>query len=817
MLNPVRLIPSMFHRRLLLLLVLVVVPFGLIAARMVRLTLDRGDEMLARAESKLVHWTWAPTVRGSILDRKERVLAQDRPSYDVAVDYSVISGQWAYKQAAAVAKKIPAKEWRKLAPEQRQERIERYRPAFDEHVDRAWALIASTAGINRSDLAQRLKDIQDAVEQRRESVVDRQRVKQIDAKLGEGAELTSEVQEEIEKRVNQDTSEQRAPHVVAARVSDEVGFAFLRLADQTARVDPTADGRLSREVPLVPGLSVTSAGDREYLYDTIPVELDQSTLPTPIRRDGKFQINVQGVATQILGWMRTRIYGTDPKHPDQLGDADQRTRYLAEHSDAAARAFVDDAELAGGQRLDRGLYQEGDGVGAAGLEASCEPTLRGLRGLVSEKLDTGEERHLAAEPGRDVKLTLDIMLQARIQAIMSPAFGLAEVHEWHGADRGTMPVGTPLNGAAVVLDIDTGDILAMVSTPTFSRQTLRDHPEDVFKDELNKPFLNRCVSSAYPPGSVAKALILTGAVTRGQHHLDQTIECTGHLFPDRPNQFRCWIFKQHQRTHTAELEHELSAPEALMVSCNIYFFTLGRRLAQDGIVDVYHRFGVGQRWNLGVGPEFPGQVGRLGGDGSDLSISDAIQMGIGQGPVAWTPLHAANAYATLARHGMWIQPRISMDAPMQTRDLHLDQAAVDAALEGLRLVVNDPVHGSGHAIRYEAGAQKERIFNVPGVEVRGKTGTATAPTIRVKPGDPLYAQAMEPPRDTGEEGEERFAAGVRILRKGDHSWFVVLVGRTGQGPRFAISVIMEYAGSGAKVSGPIANQIIRALVDEGYL
>jgi penicillin-binding protein 2 len=93
--------------------------------------------------------------------------------------------------------------------------------------------------------------------------------------------------------------------------------------------------------------------------------------------------------------------------------------------------------------------------------------------------------------------------------------------------------------------------------------------------------------------------------------------------------------------------------------------------------------------------------------------------------------------------------------------------------------------------------------------VWGKTGTAEAPTITVKHDDPLYAWALDDPA---------LPEGTRLLRKGDHSWFVVMVGRKGENrPRFVISVVMEYAGSGGKVSGPIVNQIIHALIAEGYL
>src|SRR5690606_22297568 len=125
---------------------------------------------------------------------------------------------------------------------------------------------------------------------------------------------------------------------------------------------------------------------------------------------------------------------------------------------------------------DRGQYQGDDPAGLSGLELAREDDLRGLRGLKIEQLETGERRELPPVPGRDVQLTIDVALQARVQAAMSPELGLAVAQQWHYADGATVnpttPIGTPLNGAAVVIEVDSGDILAMVSTPSIPRRLL---------------------------------------------------------------------------------------------------------------------------------------------------------------------------------------------------------------------------------------------------------------------------------------------------------------------------------------------------------
>jgi cell division protein FtsI/penicillin-binding protein 2 len=153
----------------------------------------------------------------------------------------------------------------------------------------------------------------------------------------------------------------------------------------------------------------------------------------------------------------------------------------------------------------------------------------------------------------------------------------------------------------------------------------------------------------------------------------------------------------------------------------------------------------------------------------------------------------------------------------QPRDLELPTWALAEAYLGLEASVSGK-RGTGNGIQVEpAPGPKESFFNAPNVVVWGKTGTATAPDLKVK-------EAVN--EVDGEDGNEvggRRGETARVVRSGDHSWFVVLagpkVGGAGSGVKmkYAIAVVMDYAGSGGKVSGPICNQIIHALIAEGYL
>ena len=392
------------------------------------------------------------------------------------------------------------------------------------------------------------------------------------------------------------------------------------------------------------------------------------------------------------------------------------------------------------------------------------------------------------------------MLQARIQAAMDPALGLAAYQHWHAPSPDPIAFGEPLYGAAVVIEVDTGEVLALVSTPSFTREQLSEDPDAIFNEPITAPAVNKAVQKPYPPGSIAKAIVISEAISRGKLGLHERIECTGHLLKNNEKILRCWIWRERYsfNTHSSVLGHHPDATEALMVSCNIFSYTVGRRLGPDGIAGVYRDFGVGSNLDLGIGHVYPGAIGRHG-DGSDLTSIDATMMGMGQGPVAWTPLHAAAALATLAQGGFWIEPSLVADGRSpEVRDLELDPHAVSAALKGLYNVVNDTTHGTGHSIRFGGAYGSGLIFNAPGVDVWGKTGTAQAPELRHDPdGDGPQPEVT--------------------LRSNDHSWFAALVAPEGGRPRYAICVLMEHAGSGGRVSGPITNQIVHALMAEGYL
>ena len=425
--------------------------------------------------------------------------------------------------------------------------------------------------------------------------------------------------------------------------------------------------------------------------------------------------------------------------------------------------------------------------------------------MVASRLDLDQQERREPVAGDDVVLTVDIQLQGRIQAIMDPQFGLMKVQAWHSNHPSQDPLvpqyGQPLNGAAVVLDVANSYVLAAVSMPAFSLKQMNENPSSVWGDKVNQPFLNRPVARAYQPGSTVKPLVLAAAVTDRKVGYDQKITCAGHLDPDANDRYRCWIYKLYNSVHGP-----LGASESLARSCNIFFYTTGKRLGAQRLVGWYDQLGLGKVTGCGLSEEVGGDLPDLSRSDSPyaagFSAADAIFMAIGQGPVRWTVLQAASSYATLARGGYAINPTFVMvgqpGRPQMGRDLGLDPHGVELAMRGLDDAVNRR-YGTTHGLSL---LDHEPIFNIPGVHLYGKSGTAQ--------GVPLWV-------DT--DGDGRFTREVdRIARRGDHAWVMCLVQRPGSiRPDYVVAVVVEYGGSGGAVAGPVVNQILHAMRAEGYL
>lgn len=784
------LIPSMFHRRLVLLLCAILVGGMALGARLTWMTTVEASEARALAESRLVRRTWIPTIRGRILDRTGRVLAMDRASYDIAVSYPVLSGEWAQVRARRSARKANRDTWDLMDDAQRDAIVRDFERIYGAHVDASMRMIAAYAGIDLDELLARRDEIVGTIERRHRSIVDARVAERVADRERQGYVVTDRDRARYLEIASAKIREQTVAHALIEGVPDEIAFELMRLQARMVPAikyaDPGVDA-LREEIDMLPGLEIIDATRREYPFAEQAVILDRSSFPGPLRGDSTLRVVVEDVGSIMLGRVRDNVYREDTQ---------RRSAAMRHDPNLRDRSLLEDG-------TDRGAYRNNDRVGSSGIESALEHELRGLRGVRTEHLQTRGVTEIDPDPGHDVRLSVDIALTARLRAILDPSVGLTRVQPWHANE--SLAVGTELDAAIVVLDVETGEIVSMVSTPTpprdgdWSRYGMRTEQEREIFERVRSPWVNRAVEKPYQPGSIAKALVLCGAAKYGKYQQGERIEATGHLYPDRPNMLRSWIYKDYGITHRDQLGRDPDGTDALMVSSNVFFFTLGQRLGPKGIREVYELFGIGHDYDLGLGATWAGSLGAFDGEGGiePISDSDAIQMGIGQGPVTWTPLHAADAYATIARGGFHIEPTIiDSDRAPVVRDLGLPSWSTASALEGLNRVVSDPDFGTGHHVTFDG--VREPTFNAPGIKVWGKTGTATSSPLVV---DPDGDGPMVP----------------TTVRSGDHSWYVSLVGEQRGAPKYAIAVVVDYGGSGGRVSGPINNQVVHALIAEGYL
>lgn len=469
-------------------------------------------------------------------------------------------------------------------------------------------------------------------------------------------------------------------------------------------------------------------------------------------------------------------------------------------------------------------YLPFDQVGRAGLEALFEPQLRGRRGKLVRLAGQQEVvETIEAVTGNNVQTTIDIDLQAKIQNLFAKA--RFEV------SKGVYEV-SPMHGAAVVIDVPTGEVRALASYPTFDPNTIDIDLPKLLEDEINLPLINRATMSMLEPGSTIKPLVGVAAISGGFVGLREPIACNGYLVIGgrQYSVGRCWTMTRNQTDHRFipwEDPHptgNLDFVDAIQRSCNIYFETCGDRMGIAKISEWMIRFGLGRPTGVGVG-EAKGSVPSDRPVPAYLAKSTSWFAGIGQGSVRATPIQMANVAATIARDGVWMRPRLvplgmplspslTADGIPERVDLDLDSAAVKAARDGMVKVVNTRA-GSGNVLKRED------------ILVAGKTGTAQAApfTFRKRDADGnivkdatgrvvreqlrLSVQGNPNPlapwyRGTGKTGVDKA-----------HAWFIGYA--PAEDPKIAFCVLVEYGGGGGSAAAPIARDIVQACIDAGYL
>ncbi len=368
-------------------------------------------------------------------------------------------------------------------------------------------------------------------------------------------------------------------------------------------------------------------------------------------------------------------------------------------------------------------YPYNASVGKEGAELAFESYLHGTPGKRNLEINdqgkvvSGDDNWvvdpisgevLAPDPGDNVIITLDIKLQEAVERILANGIESLKSEDTEG-------------GAAVVIDVRDGGVLAMASYPTFDLTTYTQNYNELLSDPLN-PLLNRATREVYPPGSTFKMVTAIGALEEGIIEPDTEILDTGRYRYYDDYQPQCWIYRDSGGARTHNLEN---VSDAIMDSCNIFFFDAGRRLGISLLEQYTAAFGLGEPTGIELseetgwmdGPEYTEIQGQTWYEGNTLPAA------IGQGNSRFTPLQLANYVATLANGGTHYAVHLLKEVksndfsqvveryePIVLNQLDIDPENLSAVTEGMLRVTTD---GSAKA-----------YFADLGVQVAAKTGSA---------------------------------------------------------------------------------------------
>jgi len=425
---------------------------------------------------------------------------------------------------------------------------------------------------------------------------------------------------------------------------------------------------------------------------------------------------------------------------------------------------VSDAEL---NTAEFARYRQGDVIGKAGLERQYNEILMGTDGQRRVIVDNrGAERRTIdrkeAIAGKSIRLTLDLDLQAVAELSM---------------------VGR--RGAVVALDPRNGEVLAMVSSPSFDPNKfagrIRRKEWEEIRDNPDKPLMNRAVQAQLAPGSTFKPLIALAGLETGTIDDKTSVHCSGGAS----------FYGRYFKCHAKNGHGDVSLRRGIQQSCDVYFYNLGNRLSIDKIAEFAELAGLGKKTGIDLPHEAEGIVPstrwKIRTFRQRWFAGETISVAIGQGALTVTPLQLAHAIGGLAMGGVWYKPHMVREPapqPEPPRRVKLDPDNVAQVISGMSAVVNE---GGGTAVR----------AHLPGVEMCGKTGTA-----QIASNELLKArrEMKRKPDDTIPEPDYR-----------DNAWFVGFAPRNN--PEIAVVALYE-AGEHGDRAAPIVRDVIKAYFDK---
>jgi penicillin-binding protein 2 len=414
------------------------------------------------------------------------------------------------------------------------------------------------------------------------------------------------------------------------------------------------------------------------------------------------------------------------------------------------------------QATDEDLHQ-GSIIGQYGVEKTYDASLRGRTGEKTIEVDAlGHEKRVVAtqrpEPGNDIYLTIDVRLQQLAEALLGEE-----------------------SGAIVALDPTSGEVLALASRPAFdpnvlSRDLSSKQWEEIVRDE-SRPLTNRATQGQYPPGSTFKIVMAAAALETKTVTPESRIRCTGgYQFGKRL--FRDWKAGGHGA---------MDIRQALVHSCDVFFYTVGQRVGIDAIAAFATQFGLGRETGVELPSERTGIVPSTAWKErvrhEPWWPGETVSVSIGQGYVTVTPMQMAHATAAIASGGEIYKPRLVRGIIERSTGVYHESPSIPTARLSLKpetlLLIQEAMAG----VVKQGTATRARSTLI---SIAGKTGTAQTAGLRPGP------EALIPKK----------------LR--DHAWFVAYAPT--ESPGIAVAVLVEHMGHGGTAAAPLAKQLIEAYV-----
>lgn len=518
-------------------------------------------------------------------------------------------------------------------------------------------------------------------------------------------------------------------------------FQVMIVAEQTTNVQETLNA-LKKIMPLSEAEEEKVKKDLKKNRSFVPIKIKDNLTWEEV---SKIQLNAPDLPGIIIdeGLSRSYPYG-------------EKTAHVIGYVSSVSENDVKDDPL---------LEVPGFKIGKGGIEKLYEKKLRGRGGNLKLEVNAigrvmKEIERVDGIPGERIDLSLDARLQEK-------------AYELFGEE----------SGAAVLLDVHSGEILAFVSVPSFDPNLLTQGLSVKDWNELNnnerKPLMNKAVSGQYSPGSTFKMVVALAGLESGVINPQSRSFCSGRMFLGN-HAFHCWKHSGHGYVDTAQ---------ALQHSCDIFFYETAQKLGINKIAEMARMFGLGQKINIGLENEKEGLIPdtewKMRRFGEPWQGGESLISGIGQGYILTTPIQLATMTARIANGGYEVQPTFAKQPDNYREELKkLPVSAANLAVvrQGMFDVVNVP-----------GGTAFGSRFNFNGLKMAGKTGTTQVRRITMKE------------RQSGIVKQEDLPWKYR-----NHALFVGYAPH--DNPRYAVVVLVEHGGSGSAVAAPIGGKLLREAI-----